>query len=115
MIKLSGNKCSHVARQIEGFCISYFSPPLLSCESLADRLLQLSFFFFKQKTAYEFLLCDWSSDVCSSDLMLRETKDFVSYFAAFTLVWVAGRAIVCDTVVVCFSFYRVLVYRISLP
>src|SRR5881296_4279147 len=27
-----------------------------------------SFFFFKQKTAYEMLLCDWSSDVCSSDL-----------------------------------------------
>src|SRR5881296_2876998 len=26
------------------------------------------FFFFKQKTAYEVLLCDWSSDVCSSDL-----------------------------------------------
>src|SRR5881296_4448747 len=26
------------------------------------------FFFFKQKTAYEMLLCDWSSDVCSSDL-----------------------------------------------
>src|SRR5881296_2698511 len=25
-------------------------------------------FFFKQKTAYEVLLCDWSSDVCSSDL-----------------------------------------------
>ena len=25
-------------------------------------------FFFKQKTAYEMLLCDWSSDVCSSDL-----------------------------------------------
>src|SRR5881296_4115007 len=27
------------------------------------------FFFFKQKTAYEMLLCDRSSDVCSSDLM----------------------------------------------
>ena len=24
--------------------------------------------FFKQKTAYEILTCDWSSDVCSSDL-----------------------------------------------
>src|SRR5213080_410639 len=29
------------------------------------------FFFFKQKTAYEIPLCDWSSDVCSSDLHLR--------------------------------------------
>ena len=27
-----------------------------------------SIFFFKQKTAYEVLTCDWSSDVCSSDL-----------------------------------------------
>ena len=26
------------------------------------------FFFFKQKTAYEIRNCDWSSDVCSSDL-----------------------------------------------
>ncbi len=28
----------------------------------------LNFFFFKQKTAYEIKECDWSSDVCSSDL-----------------------------------------------
>src|SRR3546814_9032507 len=28
----------------------------------------LLFFFFKQKTAYELLIIDWSSDVCSSDL-----------------------------------------------
>src|SRR3546814_9985964 len=29
------------------------------------------FFFFKQKTAYELRISDWSSDVCSSDLLLR--------------------------------------------
>ena len=29
------------------------------------------FFFFKQKTAYEIYQCDWSSDVCSSDLLLE--------------------------------------------
>src|SRR3546814_9018385 len=29
------------------------------------------FFFFKQKTAYEMRISDWSSDVCSSDLRLR--------------------------------------------
>src|SRR3546814_8562283 len=28
------------------------------------------FFFFKQKTAYDWRIVDWSSDVCSSDLML---------------------------------------------
>src|SRR3546814_6814790 len=30
------------------------------------------FFFFKQKTAYEMRISDWSSDVCSSDLVERE-------------------------------------------
>src|SRR3546814_11693614 len=32
-------------------------------------LLLLLFFFFKQKTAYEMRISDWSSDVCSSDLV----------------------------------------------
>src|SRR3546814_4213829 len=31
----------------------------------------LCFFFFKQKTAYEMRISDWSSDVCSSDLLHR--------------------------------------------
>src|SRR3546814_2857926 len=31
-------------------------------------LLYVVFFFFKQKTAYEMRISDWSSDVCSSDL-----------------------------------------------
>src|SRR3546814_6474336 len=30
-----------------------------------------SVFFFKQKTAYEMRISDWSSDVCSSDLVQR--------------------------------------------
>src|SRR3546814_1259360 len=30
------------------------------------------FFFFKQKTAYEMRISDWSSDVCSSDLRKRD-------------------------------------------
>src|SRR3546814_19768249 len=29
------------------------------------------FFFFKQKTAYEMRISDWSSDVCSSDLLTQ--------------------------------------------
>src|SRR3546814_16143270 len=33
-------------------------------------LYLLFFFFFKQKTAYEMRISDWSSDVCSSDLLL---------------------------------------------
>src|SRR3546814_4935467 len=31
-------------------------------------------FFFKQKTAYEMRISDWSSDVCSSDLILVPTE-----------------------------------------
>src|SRR3546814_4424092 len=33
------------------------------------------FFFFKQKTAYEMRISDWSSDVCSSDLLSFRTRD----------------------------------------
>src|SRR3546814_9522862 len=32
--------------------------------------LSFSFFFFKQKTAYDMRISDWSSDVCSSDLQI---------------------------------------------
>src|SRR3546814_19120498 len=31
--------------------------------------METRFFFFKQKTAYEMRISDWSSDVCSSDLL----------------------------------------------
>src|SRR3546814_1145727 len=34
-------------------------------------LLRVFVFFFKQKTAYEMRISDWSSDVCSSDLTTR--------------------------------------------
>src|SRR5881275_184860 len=43
--------------------------------------LNYLFFFFKQKTAYEIVPCDWSSDVCSSDL-----KDFVGQEASHRFV-----------------------------
>src|SRR3546814_2123942 len=32
----------------------------------------MNFFFFKQKTAYEMRISDWSSDVCSSDLVAKK-------------------------------------------
>src|SRR5688572_31506663 len=40
----------------------------LPCARRREELHWVVFFFFKQKTAYE-IDCDWSSDVCSSDLM----------------------------------------------
>src|SRR3546814_13688210 len=35
------------------------------------------FFFFKQKTAYEMRISDWSSDVCSSDLELSQREQTI--------------------------------------
>src|SRR3546814_6222285 len=55
------------------------------------------FFFFKQKTAYEMRISDWSSDVCSSDLFiqflrcklfrvhLEELKVMFSHFSIFMM------------------------------
>src|SRR3546814_2278809 len=45
-------------------CICYFN----CC--IAYKLFDVCF-FFKQKTAYEMRISDWSSDVCSSDLVLK--------------------------------------------
>src|SRR3546814_12065954 len=39
------------------------------------------FFFFKQKTAYELRISDWSSDVFSSDLQLHARPQFAAAFA----------------------------------
>src|SRR3546814_4148895 len=37
-------------------------------------MLLFWFFFFKQKTAYEVRISDWSSDVCSSDLLIHPKR-----------------------------------------
>src|SRR3546814_6076413 len=37
-------------------------------------ILYFVFFFFKQKTAYEMRISDWSSDVCSSDLVNKAKR-----------------------------------------
>src|SRR3546814_6395979 len=42
--------------------------------SLVYSVVSFFFFFFKQKTAYEMRISDWSSDVCSSDLRTRTTS-----------------------------------------
>src|SRR3546814_3183898 len=44
----------------------------------------MSFFFFKQKTAYEMRISDWSSDVCSSDLVRKADGD-LGPFAIFLI------------------------------
>src|SRR3546814_2857194 len=39
-------------------------------------MILVFFFLFKQKTAYELRISDWSSDVCSSDLIVRRRGGF---------------------------------------
>src|SRR3546814_6443712 len=42
---------------------------MLVCDCVVGYgVVLVYFFFFKQKTAYEMRISDWSSDVCSSDL-----------------------------------------------
>src|SRR3546814_12589631 len=54
----------------------------------------ICFFFFKQKTAYEMRISDWSSDVCSSDLFGR----WNSKAPAMTVLDADGTLLeVCDT------------------
>src|SRR3546814_15159551 len=53
-------------------------------------------FFFKQKTAYEMRISDWSSDVCSSDLLVaalvdRPLDDRIDQFAVAFLGFEEGR------------------------
>src|SRR3546814_7395072 len=48
---------------------SYFELMMLS----SDYVVLFVIFFFKQKTAYEMRISDWSSDVCSSDLVTNAT------------------------------------------
>src|SRR3546814_6153479 len=49
------------------------------------------FFFFKQKTAYEMRISDWSSDVCSSDLLVAGYQTEYSSMS-FALFWLGEHA-----------------------
>src|ERR1043166_1870851 len=50
----------------------------MSCSLSRDCSVSLCFFFFKQKTAYEIPKRDWSSDVCSSDLVWSMSSGMVA-------------------------------------
>src|SRR3546814_7971398 len=49
-------------------------------------LVYVCFFFFKQKTAYEMRISDWSSVVCSSDLFTADPKPGERQFLRFGAV-----------------------------
>src|SRR3546814_8655860 len=46
--------------------------------SVGEFVYLFVFFFFKQKTAYEMRISDWSSDVCSSDLQVRAIHEIMA-------------------------------------
>src|SRR3546814_1732856 len=52
------------------------SEVFLKLESVGFVLVK--FFFFKQKTAYEMRISDWSSDVCSSDLSTMPDEEIAA-------------------------------------
>src|SRR3546814_4522009 len=51
------------------------------CDFGTRSVFCLVFFFFKQKTAYEMRISDWSSDVCSSDLEAKYDGIFSIWYA----------------------------------
>src|SRR3546814_11984106 len=65
-------------------------------------------FFFKQKTAYEMRISDWSSDVCSSDLLKKMVRPSLRREMARTAVE-GGRTCIrhaCQTFEVSETCYR---------
>src|SRR3546814_10361099 len=58
-------------------CLEFIREP---CQVI--YVSSLCFFFFKQKTAYEMRISDWSSDVCSSDLMTIQTAVLIETLTA---------------------------------
>src|SRR3546814_6559993 len=52
---------------------------ILDCVAFSFVFIIVSiFFFFMQKTAYEMRICDWSSDVCSSDLLAEHWDEILA-------------------------------------
>src|SRR3546814_18060689 len=58
----------------------------------------MSFCFFKQKTAYEMRISDWSSDVCSSDLRATHVN-YLTQLAVDPSAWLALATLIVMEVV----------------
>src|SRR3546814_4065092 len=56
---------------VDTFLRSVFLMVIVDRADVSDFDVLFVIFFFKQKTAYEMRISDWSSDVCSSDLSKR--------------------------------------------
>src|SRR3546814_5303843 len=60
-------------------------------------MVVVGFFFFKQKTAYELRISDWSSDVCSSDLAGVAPPDDTEYARPSSSVSLESLASTCPS------------------
>src|SRR3546814_5899470 len=59
----------------------------VECLDMCVDVYRISVFFFKQKTAYELRISDWSSDVCSSDLLGSQIgRQLPSWRRGFNLI-----------------------------
>src|SRR3546814_351684 len=77
--------------------------------NLDHRLL---IFFFTQKTAYEMRISDWSSDVCSSDLLAQQVqRAFIDVQIADQLVWISERRLETERQLQTEALRRVRGYR----
>src|SRR3546814_4591796 len=64
---------------------------LINAVMLCSLTVFIILFFFKQKTAYEMRISDWSSDVCSSDLPCHLAIGFVEFDESeLEISWIAG-------------------------
>src|SRR3546814_3883687 len=77
---------------------------------VCQRIGVLSVFFFKQKTAYEMRISDWSSDVCSSDLTgyARAFWEYRLMSIAITIVSVLGTMLIFTLQVLFASFEELI-------
>src|SRR3546814_2213402 len=72
----------------------------------SDYLLFIVIFFFKQKTAYEMRISDWSSDVCSSDLMTVKA-DFLFTLPAVIVQPLSGAWLIWQTGLDWFDYWLI--------
>src|SRR3546814_9846523 len=71
---------------------SYVVFVVMSDDRHYNLALQANFqilFFFKQKTAYDMRISDWSSDVCSSDLKIEMLDEVARVLHDLRGAWVA--------------------------
>src|SRR3546814_4536736 len=76
-------------------------------------MYSILFFFFKQKTAYEMRISDWSSDVCSSDLF--PTCGMITVVWLFMQAWWVKQLDTTNRAIWYFAAYLGISYLIGIP